>query len=90
MRHAIACNASAGKIEISATPRNGSVRIQVKDNGPGLPPGQDDLTQLGKGVGLANTEARLKRLYGSDHRFDLSNAPTGGLVVTLEIPRRLE
>ncbi|HEX4900182.1 MAG TPA: hypothetical protein VFV61_06580, partial [Pyrinomonadaceae bacterium] len=39
-----------------------------------------------KGVGLANTETRLERLYGTDHLFDFSNNPTGGLVVTLEIP----
>jgi sensor histidine kinase YesM len=36
MRHAIANNSNAGRIEIVATARNGMLRIEVKDNGPGL------------------------------------------------------
>ncbi len=86
MRHAIASQ-HAGRIEITAVPRNGCVRIQVIDNGPGLT--ADTLNQqVGKGVGLANTKARLERLYGSDHLLELSNGVHGGLVVTLEIPRK--
>lgn len=86
MRHAIASQ-HAGRIEINAFPRNGCLRIQVKDNGPGL---SDDTfaNQFNKGVGLANTKARLERLYGSAHRLELANCPTGGLVVTLEVPRK--
>jgi signal transduction histidine kinase len=61
------------------------LRIEVKDNGPGLTqvtsPGN-----LKQGVGLANTRARLERLYGSNHVFELANE-AGGFVVTLEIPR---
>ena len=86
MRHAIATNPNAGRIEILAGARNGMLRIQVRDNGPGLPlvPGAGNLKQ---GVGLANTRARLERLYGSNHLFELANEPAGGFVVTLEIPR---
>jgi len=86
MRHAIATNSNLGRIEIVATPRNGMLRIQVRDNGPGLSrapsPGNPK-----HGVGLANTKARLERLYGTNHRFELANEPAGGFVVTLEIPR---
>lgn len=86
MRHAIG-NSTAGRIEVTAVPRNGVVRIEVKDNGPGI---QDDRAlepRLGRGVGLANTRARLAGLYGDAASFDLTNDPSGGLVVTLEIPR---
>ena len=66
--------------------RNGALRIQVKDNGPGLSLEHDE-THLRKGLGLANTRARLERLYGNDHLLELTNDPAGGLIVTLEIPR---
>jgi sensor histidine kinase YesM len=84
MRHAVATTAN-GRIEIVATPRNGMVRIVVKDNGPGVSAASG--AQLKHGVGLANTRARLERLYGSHYRFDLANEAAGGFVVTLEIPR---
>ncbi len=87
MRHAVATSSHAGRIEITAVPRNGVVRIQVKDNGPGLS-AQPSLARAGKGLGLANTQARLERLYGSNQSMDLNNDPVGGgLIVTLEIPR---
>ena len=86
MRHAVA-NSNNGRIEITAEPRNGMVQIQVKDNGPGLNVENKVFTRTGKGVGLANTRARLKHLYGPSHRFELTNSSAGGLVVTFEIPR---
>ena len=43
-----------------------------------------------KGLGLANTQTRLDRLYGARHRFEIANDPAGGLAVTLEIPAERE
>jgi two-component system, LytTR family, sensor kinase len=85
MRHAVATSSNVGRIEIVATPINGMLRIEVKDNGPGVSATAGN--HLKHGVGLANTRARLERLYGSHHRFDLANEAAGGFVVTLEIPR---
>ncbi len=87
MRHAIGSSRS-GRVEISAAPRNGVVRIEVKDNGPGIDVERILEGARGKGVGLANTQARLFGLYGESARFELSNDPAGGLVVALEIPRQ--
>jgi len=85
LRHAIA-NSNGGHIEIVVTPNNGMLRIQIKDNGPGL-----RATRLASdskhGLGLANTKARLEGLYGDRHMLDLANEPSGGLVVTMEFPR---
>jgi two-component system, LytTR family, sensor kinase len=88
IRHGIAPRATPGLIEILAKPQNGSLRIQIRDNGPGLPTDRNSEALFTKGLGLANTERRLERLYGTAHRFDLTNDPQGGLVVTLEIPFR--
>lgn len=86
MRHAIA-NSDCGRIEVLAVPSNGMLRIQVKDNGPGLQVVRAYINRSTQGVGLANTKARLERLYGSAHRLEFENVPNGGLVVTMEIPR---
>jgi two-component system, LytTR family, sensor kinase len=86
MRHAINRDCNCRHVEILAARRNGLLRIQVKDNGPGLCADQDFVSHRGKRVGLTNTKARLERLYGTKHRFELTNNPAGGLVVTMEIP----
>jgi LytS/YehU family sensor histidine kinase len=82
IRHGIAPHSSGGCVEIKARRDEDRLWLQVRDDGPGLPEGD----VLNTGVGLVNTRARLERLYGTRHRFSLSNAPTGGAVVTLEIP----
>src|SRR6185295_6649285 len=87
MRHAIG-NSTSGRVEITAVPRNGVVRIEVKDNGPGIDADKLLEPRRGKGLGLANTQMRLARLYGTAARFEMRNNPTGGLVVALEIPRQ--
>jgi sensor histidine kinase YesM len=86
MRHAIA-NCNQGRVEIVAAARNGALQIQIKDNGPGLNTKRFPAATGGLGVGLANTKARLERLYGPDHKLELENGSSGGLIVTLEIPR---
>jgi LytS/YehU family sensor histidine kinase len=86
MRHAIA-RSNSGLVEITAARRNGVVRIEVKDNGPGLGSEPRVVARTSRGVGLANTQARLAGLYGSEAKFELRNRPSGGLTVMLEVPR---
>jgi two-component system LytT family sensor kinase len=86
IRHGIAPRSTQGLIEIEAKQRNGTLRIQVRDNGPGLSAHRTSENVFKKGLGLANTETRLEQLYGPAHSFSLSNNPDGGLIVTLEIP----
>jgi two-component system LytT family sensor kinase len=86
IRHGIAPRSTPGLIEIEAKQLSDRLRIQVRDNGPGLSDHRTAVNLFKKGLGLANTEARLEQLYGAAHLFDLSNSPDGGLIVTLEIP----
>ena len=86
IRHGIAPRSTPGRIEIEAKQRNGTLRIQIRDNGPGLSAHRTSENVFKKGLGLANTETRLQQLYGPAHSFNLSNKPDGGLIVTLEIP----
>ena len=80
LRHGITTRPGAGHIEVRAAVENGSLLMQVRDNGVGL-----DGT-FKKGIGLANTEARLNQLYGTAHQFQVNNLPAGGLLVTITIP----
>ncbi|MCG3118257.1 MAG: hypothetical protein ALAOOOJD_00420 [bacterium] len=82
IRHGVAVRATSGVIEIGAERCNGRLRLQVKDDGPGLLPDK----ALNNGVGLSNTMARLQRLYGASQSLEFNNAPEGGAVVTIEIP----
>lgn len=86
IRHGIAPRSTPGRIDILAERKNGTLRIRIKDNGPGLILNRSLDGGFKEGVGLANTRARLEQLYGAAHRFELANDPRGGLVVTLEIP----
>ncbi|HEX6188679.1 MAG TPA: histidine kinase [Pyrinomonadaceae bacterium] len=86
IRHGIAPRAQPGVIEISAARENGMVRLKVRDNGAGL--GSAGAAGLNKGIGLANTQARLDQLYGTNHSFEMHNANGGGLEVTILIPFR--
>jgi len=86
IRHGIAPRSTQGLIEIEAKQRNGRLRIQIRDNGPGLSTHRTSENVFKKGLGLANTETRLEQLYGPAHSFNLRNNPDGGLIVTLEIP----
>jgi sensor histidine kinase YesM len=85
IRYAIAPRSSAGRIEIRAERRDGMIELQVIDDGPGLQPGAEEFKE---GIGLANTRARLRRLYGDEHRIEIKDADEGGLAVKLSIPFR--
>jgi sensor histidine kinase YesM len=86
IRHGIAPRARPGLVEIRAARENGMVKLQVRDDGPGL--NSDSSKPFVKGIGLTNTEARLEQLYGSEHRFEIKNAVGRGLQVAIAIPFR--
>ncbi|MFO1500499.1 MAG: histidine kinase [Verrucomicrobiota bacterium] len=85
IRHGIEPHARPGEITLSAQRGDGTLHLEVRDNGGGLLQG---IEALDEGVGLSNTRARLAELYGSQYRFDLRNAEQGGFVVGLTIPCR--
>ena len=84
VRHGIARQVGPGRIEVRAALRGRTLRLEVRDTGPGL----DGDRPVREGIGLSNTRARLARLYGGAHRFALEDAPGGGARVVVEIPFR--
>jgi two-component system, LytTR family, sensor kinase len=84
IKHGIEPHARPGIVELRARNENGTLRLEVEDNGGGL----QSTKPSGFGVGLANTRARLEQLYGEDHRLEMVKGARGGLLVRLSIPWR--
>ncbi len=86
IRHGIEPHARPGRIELHAHRQADALALNVSDNGGGL----QKQNSRREGVGLSNTRARLRELYGEAHRFELGDAPGGGVLVQMTIPFRLE
>ena len=84
VRHGVAPRPEGGCIKIKAWRDGSMLRLEVEDDGPGL----CDDTPRKERVGLTNTRARVRNLYGADHDLTMRNAAGGGLVVGLTIPFR--
>lgn len=82
IRHGIEPRPGPGRVEIGARREGARLLLTVRDNGAGQPPG--GFTR--EGIGVANTRARLRELYGDHHEFEMRNHPEGGLEVRLLIP----
>ena len=84
IRHGIAARAGGGQVVVLAYRDRGRLRLEVRDDGCGLP--LEDSGRPHEGAGLANTRARLRQIYGGAQSFSLDPAPGGGAVASLEIP----
>jgi two-component sensor histidine kinase len=84
IRHGIAPKARTGKVEVSAARKESWLILQVSDDGVGLP------SSFKEGIGVSNTRARLKHLYGENQSVELVNRKGGGAVVTVMLPYRTE
>jgi LytS/YehU family sensor histidine kinase len=90
IKHGIAPRRGPGRVEISAVRDDDTLRVRVEDDGRGLRESTGVWKEAGSGVGLANTRARLERLYGSLHEFRVANRKEGGVEVEFSIPFRVE
>jgi len=85
IRHGIEPQRNPGVVTIVASRQEGRLRITVQDNGKGLdatPP----IRPRRQGIGLKNTEARLRALYGENQQFTFGSAQPRGCKVELVIP----
>jgi len=86
IRHGVGQRVSPGVITIRARHEGTSLILEVQDDGPGFDASGSKQGGAGLGLGLANTRARLKQLYGEASELITSKGPQGGALVTLRLP----
>jgi len=86
IRHGIGAHKQADVVSIRAQVERDRLRIEIANRTSTL----DDTLEklLSRGLGVANTIARLERLYGLQHSFEMRNLSHQGVVVSLSIPAR--
>lgn len=84
VRHGIEPRRAPGTVTISAARSGGQLQLSVADDGIGLPPADERSER--RGVGLANTEARLRELHGDAARVIFRAPPEGGTRVEITMP----
>jgi two-component system OmpR family sensor kinase len=98
LRNALVHTPEGTDIDVSVASEDGHVRLEVRDHGPGLPSAEADALferfwrteggrergRAGSGLGLAIVAAIVDAHGG---RVAAANAPGGGAVFTVELPR---
>jgi two-component system, LytTR family, sensor kinase len=89
IRHGIEPQRGSGLISIEARQEDKHLHLIVRDNGRGLADA-DSSSSARHGIGVANTQARLRGLYGPDQSFSFGKAEPQGCQVDIHLPFHLE
>src|SRR5262249_18914932 len=71
------------RVYVTARVEGENLSLQVRDDGPGLPP---DSNVFARGIGLSNLRRRLETLYPGRSELSVRNASGGGCEVLARIP----
>lgn len=82
--HGLSRRLDASLLEVAARREGRTLRIAVRDDGPGLPPEWSLAAHAG--AGLKNVSDRVHGLFQGDGAFRMENGATGGAVAMLSIP----
>jgi two-component sensor histidine kinase len=83
IRHAIAIQPQGGFLEIKTERRNGTLCLEISDDGPGADP---HAVEASNGIGVRTVRQRLLTRYGDQVSFRLQTQPGKGFSVRMEIP----
>ncbi|MFA4034563.1 sensor histidine kinase [Blautia stercoris] len=87
-----------GEIEIRIYEKEGAIKIEVADNGPGMTAEKLDYimhnkvvsSKRGSGIGVRNVNERIQLIYGKNYGITIASELDEGTVVTITIPKMEE
>ena len=87
-----------GEIEIRVYEKDGDIKIDVSDNGPGMTQEKIDYimhnkvvsSRRGSGIGVCNVNERIQLIYGKNYGITLSSELDEGTIATITIPKMEE
>ena len=88
LKYGVSQNEGKSIISISAKIIDQKLCLTVQDDGPGLPKNKSDVDCFHNysGLGLKNTESRLRAFYDDNYTFKIENVAPRGAFVTLLLP----
>jgi len=87
LRHGVGVRDAPGTVRIDARARDGTLQLRVRDDGAGL--ASAPASGATPGVGIANTRARLARLYGDAGSLSLRAGAERGAEAVVTLPLRV-
>jgi LytS/YehU family sensor histidine kinase len=84
LKHGLTPRVQAGTLAVSASVRDGRIRIDVEDDGVGLPEGWT--MTASRGTGLRNLAARLAAEFGDQAALAVSPRHGGGVLASITFP----
>ena len=85
LTHGIGARIRGGSIALTVSRQDDRLRIEVADDGGGLPLGGPPR----EGIGLSNTRERLRVSFGANQTLSLEPGRRGGVIARIEMPYRL-
>ncbi|MDO8680410.1 MAG: histidine kinase [Acidobacteriota bacterium] len=85
IKHGFARKVGPGTITLRSWRERGAAIIEVEDDGLGISVERLQIA-LSSGIGLSNVHERLRVLYGTTGRLDLTGSPGKGVCARVEIP----
>ena len=80
LHHGVGARSGPATVNVSARRTSDQLMLRVHDDGPGLE------GEISRGVGLTNTEARLRELYGDAAAMTIDGSAARGFSVQIALP----
>jgi two-component system, LytTR family, sensor kinase len=86
--HGVVPKSGPGCVQVRGRIEEGSLLLEVCDDGPGLKAESSGTGGVREGIGLSNTRERIAKIYGPHGRISLHSEPGRGVSVQIVLPCR--